>query len=622
MATQEPLPVGASLAASLVRRVSSSAGKNAGLVQAVNSAAVFAGDSEQRMQLLVDGGLVDALRTTFLDSNFVAPRAVLAQCLCIFASRRRFRDIIGVRYGFVRHAVAWCLKIHAMIGLPALDGSARSAAQRVEGFANWAAAQDSFQHDLGTLHGSALQETLLALLVLLRLCCASVEGAAVAAQLPLLPLLLDFLELFKSSPAQRKRARYPLWEHNILGLLQGLLQHTATGAALVSSAPLLSRYLAVLDGAARMKLSVSERAICSGMLYGLWNMTSRLSVHPLLIKSGVIRTLVRYGAGAVIECVAPEAWNEYKTTTDGEAGAPPRTQSSKEVTLRSMVWCVQCLLNLSASSEGCEEVMSTVLSSPSLWELLMVSDGSAVAGGDDDLIQVALLRLFDRLYGVNLRPERVSAAAAHGDLDPLADQRSAILRQCLRSSNPEPVLFVTMRLLGRLGVPLHPHHGMSAESPTGHHQTQAHALRPLGSAELVDAVVNRGDEHVAHLFIILHSPPSTRCARAALTLTFRCVCSMARYTAAAATLGLLPSQCLSYAAPQAADGPPGLVVHVALQLVELCASLSTARPAPRCDIGIRLRTARWMQRILSDETLRVMVHRELLTPDWVPRYWL
>jgi hypothetical protein len=97
---------------------------------------------------------------------------------------------------------------------------------------------------------------------------------------------------------------------------------------------------------------------------------------------------------------------------------------------------------------------------------------------------------------------------------------------------------------------------------------------------------------------------------------------MARYTAAAATLGLLPSQCLSYAAPQAADGPPGLVVHVALQLVELCASLSTARPAPRCDIGIRLRTARWMQRILSDETLRVMVHRELLTPDWVPRYWL
>ena len=73
------------------------------------------------MQLLVDKGLLGQLRTTFKETRFIAPRAAVAQCLSLFASMNRFRDVVGVRYGFVSSAIARLIMFHADIGMPELD---------------------------------------------------------------------------------------------------------------------------------------------------------------------------------------------------------------------------------------------------------------------------------------------------------------------------------------------------------------------------------------------------------------------------------------------------------------------------------------------------------------------
>eukprot|EP01048_Picozoa_sp_COSAG05_P006454 COSAG05_NODE_419_length_10002_cov_97.065031_2_plen_529_part_00 len=499
--------------------------KNTQLVLAVNSIAHWASASEEKMQGLVDGGVFPALRAAFLESKFEAPHAAIGQCLSIFARHSRFRDLVGARFGFVRHAVARVLVIHQQIGLPTLDGSSQSAQQRANDVTNWDADRANMLLRLRTLHGSALQETLLAMFVLLRTCCQSPESASAAAEVPVLSLSLDFLELFRSSPGSRIDPRYSLWELNILGLLQELLKHKSTSTVLAASRPLLSRYLAVLNSAAGMSLSMSERVVCSGMLHGLWSMTSQLTVHKELIELGAVEILTRYGASAALECIAPEAWAGNENSK-----ANMETGSGKAVALRSMRWCAQCLLNLSASATGCDAVMSAVLSCPSLWELLMVSEGDHNSI-NDDLVQVVLLRLFWRLYGVSLRPDQLAKNTGFG-ADPLAMQRAAILGSCLRSNNPEPVLFEAMQLLSGLSVPIDLSRDIAGktnndtegnEKNVGSAMAVTPSLRPLGCSELVDAVVNQGDSHVAHLFVILHSPPSSRCADVALTLVFRCV---------------------------------------------------------------------------------------------------
>ena len=133
-------------------------------------------------------------------------------------------------------------------------------------------------------------------------------------------------------------------------------------------------------------------------------------------------------------------------------------------------------------------------------------------------------QLFWRLYGVSLRSDQPSHRQNHG-ADPLATQRASILRSCLRSSNPEPVLFEAMQLLSRLGVPTDVGHDEPKNNieHTASSNEPAQRLRPLGCAELVGAVINQGESHVAQLFVILSSPPSSRCVDVALTLVFRCV---------------------------------------------------------------------------------------------------
>ena len=111
--------------------------KNTQLVLAVNSIAHWASASEEKMQGLVDSGVFPALRAAFLESKFEAPHAAIGQCLSIFARHSRFRDLVGARFGFVRHAVARVLVIHQQIGLPTLDGSSQSAQQRANDVTNW-----------------------------------------------------------------------------------------------------------------------------------------------------------------------------------------------------------------------------------------------------------------------------------------------------------------------------------------------------------------------------------------------------------------------------------------------------------------------------------------------------
>jgi hypothetical protein len=93
------------------------------------------------------------------------------------------------------------------------------------------------QQELTQQNGSALQEQMLAMLVLLQLCCVSAQSSAALVKLLVLGLLLDLLILFRNS------TRHAQWQVNVLVLLQVILELPMICRALAASQPLLTRYM-------------------------------------------------------------------------------------------------------------------------------------------------------------------------------------------------------------------------------------------------------------------------------------------------------------------------------------------------------------------------------------------
>jgi len=529
----------------LLAALDTHADKNADLVMAINAVALFASD-EERMQLLVDSGLLGTMRTLFKETKFTAPRAAIAQCLSLFATKGRFRDVVGVRYGFVSYGVARLIMIHATLGFPVLDmdEEARSKVfpekEQIE----------SMQMRLGALQLGALQEMALGLIVLIRLCCESADSATAAAKLPTVALLLDFLALFRDTEGHR----YQLWQLNVLRLLKEMLSHATAASELASSRPMLARFIGLLSKSADNFMSREERIVSTGVLQGVWNMTAQLRLHATLIDVTLVDVLVRYAAGAAVELVGAEAWpddvpeegeGEGEPAQEGGAAppaAPSKAQvdagsdSNRVIILRSVQLCLAAMVNLAASEEGCDALIPKVLghACPAMWELLMINDNG---------VQLTLLRLFWRLYQVSRRSDRVSARRVDGRLPAGYElQQAAILRCCLRISNPEPVLHEAMRILDAIAVPeSRPKPPKSSSSSDGGRGRPRRDLQtPLGFAELQEEVLTRGQD-VGHLFAVLTNPPSNRTASAALRLVFRC----------------------------ANDAPPAAVVQIAQQFLEL-----------------------------------------------------
>lgn len=596
----EPEVPGRSLVPGLLDDLRTHADRNGRLVQAVNAVSRYACDQEERMQLLVDKGLLGQLRAIFKGTEFVAPRAAIAQCLSLFASSNRFRDLVGVRYGFVSSAIARLIMFHSLMGLPALD---MDAVERAHAFPTKPDIEQ-MQMRMGALSGGAMQELALGLIVLLRICCVSSESSAAAAKLPTVALLLDFLELFSEGVG----ARYQLWQLNLLKLMQNMLSHDAAGRELASSRSLLSRFLGLLSRSSDHFMSREERIVSTGVLQGVFNMTSQLRLHPVLVGVELVDVLVRYAAGAAVECVAAESWPDdppedvsslpgepAQQSQSGATNAKPDIESNRSIILRSTQLCLACMVNMAAGEQGCSALIPRVLGHgcPAMWELLMVNDNG---------VQVTLLRLFWRLYVVSRRRDRLA------DPDQMDEagyklQQAAILRCCLRISNSEPVLFEAMRILDAIAVPesvarmISGHDGdrrgsRSSSSSSRDLQT------PLGFAELQEEVMTRGSD-VGHLFAALTNPPSNRTGDAALRLVFRC----------------------------AHNAPPSAVVQIAQQLLELCADADISGSTPLLRVGppdMLRRAVCWVHHILNideeDGRLELVdaLAPQLLTQDWVP----
>ena len=593
----EPEVPGRSLVPGLLDDLRKHADRNGRLVQAVNAVSRFACDQEERMQLLVDKGLLGQLRAIFKGTEFVAPRAAIAQCLSLFASSNRFRNLVGVRYGFVSSAIARLIMFHSLMGLPALDMDAVERANVFPGKPEI----EQMQVRMGALSGGAMQELALGLIVLLRICCVSSESSASAAKLPTVALLLDFLELFSKGVG----ARYQLWQLNLLKLMQNMLSHDAAGRELASSRPLLSRFLGLLSRSSDHFMSKEERIVSTGVLQGVFNMTSQLRLHPVLIGVELVDVLVRYAAGAAVECVAAESWPDDAPEDDSslpgelaqksQAAATtggPDIESNRSIILRSTQLCLACMNNMAAGEQGCSALIPKVLGygCPAMWELLMVNDNG---------VQLTLLRLFWRLYVVSRRRDRL---ANPGQVDEAGYelQQAAILRCCLRISNPEPVLFEAMRILDAIAVPESVARMISEQNGDGRgsRRSSRDLQTPLGFAELQEEVMTRGSD-VGHLFAALTNPPSNRTGDAALRLVFRC----------------------------AHNAPPAAVVQIAQQLLELCADADIAGSTPLLRVGppdMLRRAVCWVHHILNideeDGRLELVdaLAPQLLTQDWVP----
>lgn len=373
---------GRSIVPSLLAALKAHGERNGRLVQAINAVSRYASDDEERMQLLVDTGLLAQLRTTFKETKFVAPRAAVAQCLSLFASMNRFRDVVGVRYGFVSSAIARLIMFHAEIGMPELD---MNDLQREKAFPKRPEIEH-MQVRMGALNAGAQQELALGLVVMLRLCCVSLESAAVAAKLPTVALLLDFLELFGDGSGHR----YQLCQLNVLKCMQNMLSHEAASRELAQSRALLKRFLGLLSKSSDHFMSREERVVSTGVLQGVFNMTSQLRLHGTLAAVDLADTLVRYAVGAAVECVAAESWLDDDAAEDDSAlPAQPATaaqvaareqtkkpgdESNRTIILRSTQLCIGCMVNLAAGEEGCNVLLPKVLGHgcPAMWELLMV----------------------------------------------------------------------------------------------------------------------------------------------------------------------------------------------------------------------------------------------------------
>jgi|EP01046_Picozoa_sp_COSAG06_P010820 hypothetical protein len=593
-----PEVTGRSIVPGLLDALKKHAEKNGRLVQAVNAVARYACDQDERMQLLVDKGLLVQLRVVFKETKFVAPRAAIAQCLSLFASRNRFRDVVGVRYGFVSSGITRLIMFHSLIGLPPLD---MDDAERAKVFPKKPEIEQ-LQVRMGALNGAAMQELVLGLIVLLRLCCVSSESAAAAAKLPTVALLLDFLELFGDGSGHR----YQFWQLNVLKLMQNMLSHDAAARELASSRPLLSRFLGLLSKSSDHFMSREERVVSTGVLQGVFNMTSQLRLHSVLAGVDLANVLVRYAVGAAVECVAAESWLDDAPEDDSElpaepateakavaaSAAEPSTESNRAIILRSTQLCVACMVNLAAGEDGCDALIPKVLGHgcPAMWELLMVNDNG---------VQLTLLRLFWRLYVVSRRGDRL-ADSEQVSRAGYALQQAAILRCCLRISNSEPVLFEAMQILDAIAVP-----ESVARIPSEHRSDSRRSSgssrdlqTPLGFAELQEEVMTRGPD-VGHLFALLTTPPSNRTGDAALRLVFRC----------------------------AHNAPPAAVVQIAQQLLELCADADISGETPLLRIGppnMLRRAVCWVHHIINidegDGRLELVdaLAPQLLTEAWVP----
>eukprot|EP01050_Picozoa_sp_SAG11_P010735 SAG11_NODE_1094_length_5900_cov_5.025685_1_plen_120_part_00 len=99
-------------AAALLRRLAGANDKNALQVLNINAVAQFAGGSDETKAALMEQDGFGQLRTCFEQTSFVAVRTAVVQCLCVFAARPRFRDIVGVQYGFIRHVLANFIVLH------------------------------------------------------------------------------------------------------------------------------------------------------------------------------------------------------------------------------------------------------------------------------------------------------------------------------------------------------------------------------------------------------------------------------------------------------------------------------------------------------------------------------
>lgn len=593
----EPEVSGRSHVPGLLADLQAHAEKNGRLVQAVNAVARYACDQEERMQLLVDKGMLGQLRVLFKETNFVAPRAAIAQCLALFANSNRFRVLVGVRYGFVSSAIARLIMFHSLMGLPALDMDASKRAQAFPGKAEI----EQMQVRMGALNGAAMQELVLGLIVLLRLCCVSSENAAAAAKLPTVALLLDFLELFGDGGGHR----YQLWQLNLLKLMQNMLSHDAAARELATSRPLLSRFLGLLSRSSDHFMSREERIVSTGVLQGVFNMTAQLRLHPVLVGVELVDVLVRYAAGAAVECVAAESWLDDPAEDDSNmpaepaeevqaagSGTEPSIESNRAIILRSTQLCLACMVNMAAGEQGCDALIPRVLGHgcPAMWELLMVNDNG---------VQLTLLRLFWRLYTVSRRDDRlVDPDQINGARFEL--QQAAILRCCLRISNSEPVLFEAMRILDAMTLPEGAVRAPSDRDSDGYEKrsSERDLQTPLGFTELQEEVMTRGTD-VGHLFAVLMNPPSDRTGDAALRLVFRC----------------------------AHNAPPAAVVQIAQQLLELCADADISGSNPLLRVGppnVLRRAVCWVHHILNiDEgqgrlELVDALGPQLLTEDWVP----
>ena len=319
----------------------------------------------------------------------------------------------------------------------------------------------------------------------------------------------------------------------------------------------------------------------------------------------LVDVLVRYAAGAAVECVAAESWLDDAPADEtivpaepaqkaqtGATDAEPSVESNRAIILRSTQLCLACMVNMTAGEQGCDALIPKVLGHgcPAMWELLMVNDNG---------VQVTLLRLFWRLYVVSRRADRL------GDPDQVNGagyelQQDAILRCCLRISNSEPVLFEAMRILDAIAVPDSVAR-MSSEGDDngrGSRSSGRDLLTPLGFTELQEEVMTRGTD-MGHLFAALANPPSNRTGHAALRLVFRC----------------------------AHDAPPAAVVQIAQQLLELCADADISGSTPLLRVGppdMLRRAVCWVHHILNiDEgqgrlELVDALAPQLLTEAWVP----
>eukprot|EP01050_Picozoa_sp_SAG11_P010736 SAG11_NODE_1094_length_5900_cov_5.025685_2_plen_1075_part_00 len=341
------------------------------------------------------------------------------------------------------------------------------------------AAIETTQAKLGRLNGSALQEQMLSMLVLLRLCCVSSQSSAALVKLPVLPLLLDLLLLFRNS------ARHAQWQLSTLGLLQDILKHPIISRSLAGSRPLLTRFLQQLVPSPS-SASKSNQLVSGGLMNGLWSLTGQLSIHQELLDSATVDILVQFASNASIMLVGPESWLE-KTSDSGGSGSG---QDPAAIAALSARLAVLCLLNLTASEPGAAAVETALLgdAAPAFWELIMAPHRPE--------LQLVMLKLFWRLF--------VVGAAAHpngrGDL---SLQYEAILQSCIHSSCREDVVAEALRVLGSLQLP----------SETAGLARSNLPLRPLGYYELAGIT--------PRLMQLVRAPISDRCASGAALLLFR-----------------------------------------------------------------------------------------------------